>query len=573
MTGPSTSQAGSKRASPRALAALLAATAWAAPSGPAAAQEQCEVAQPLSASRLLRRASLDLRNRVPTAEEMQSALAAGELTDEVLADLLDSDGFVDVMREHHRELLWPNLEAVELVSQAHLLYPYPFGPNQTVYFSPLRSVFVRTVGDGNLYTPCRNEPAEYDEDGHLVLEPVVVGTTTVAWTEGWVEVAPYWAPDTTIRVCALDALDNLTGRVCPGPASRYPFAESFCRSISGFDPFLAEPFRDSQVDCNSAFAFLSPDCGCGPELRHCSTPQQVVELRESFTEQQMRMVDRVVREDRPYEELLTDSQLEWNGKLVHYLRWQVGLVLDLYAGAPQAWSLPDLEWTDDRWQPAPASSRHAGLLTTPGFLLRFTANRMRAHRYYDAFECRSFVPSGPLPSPFEPCSQREDLTERCGCDSCHVTLDPLAAHWGRFAEFGIGSLSSDRFPRVIGASCSPPIEDPEQFYRCIRSYELDPQGEEVDYRGWLNAYVFRDPSEYPIIETGPRLRVDRSVADGTIQRCLAQRLWTRFMHRPPTPEESAEVLPELVSEFEASGRSLTALVRAIVRHPAYGRTR
>jgi len=536
--------------------------------------EQCRVARPLSAPRLLRRASLDLRNRVPSLDELEAAEAAGEVPDAILDAYLSSEGFREVLREHHAELLWPNLDAVELFARTHLLVPHRFGrdPSQTVYYGPLRAVYVRAVGDGNIFTPCRNEPAEYDDDGHLVLEPVLVGTTTVAWTEGWVEVEPYWAPGSTLKVCALDALDALVGRACPGPSERYPFAEPTCSSIARLDRFMDEPFRGRLIDCASPFSYLSPDCGCGPQLQYCATPEIAERVRDDLLEQQLRLVDRVVENDLPYETLLTSTELDWSGPLVHYMRHQARLVLDLYAGDPRAWSLPDLDYTDERWISAPASGPQAGVLTTPGYLLRFSANRMRAHRYYDAFECRSFVPNGPLPSPFEPCSQREDLTERCGCDACHVALEPLAAHWGRFAEFGAAPLPTDVFPPTVGDACRSPVQGPEQFYRCVRSYELDPQGEEEAYRGYLNAYVFRDAAEHDFIEGGPRRRVQASLADGTLQRCLAQRLWTRFMHRPPSPEEVTDVLPELVETFERSGRRIDALVRAIVRHSAYRRT-
>jgi len=552
---------------------MVAASAVAGAPAIAAAQEACETARPLSASRLLRRVSLDLRNRIPAYDELQDARERGAVGDDVIASYLDSAGFRSVMREHHAELLWPNLGATEMFSPSHVLYPYEVGDGQAVYYSPLRAAFVRAVGDGSLYTPCRYEPAEYDEDGHLVLEPVMVGTTTVGWAEGYVEVEPYWAPGTTVKVCALDARDHLTGRACPGPAERYPLAEPTCRQIANLDRYMQEPFRDSVVDCNSPFAFLSPDCGCGPGLRHCVTPQVAGVIQQSFIEQQMRMVDRVVEAGRPYEDLLTSVELDWNGPLVHYMRYQVGLVLDLFAGDPSAWSLPDLDYSDAGWATSEASPQHAGVLTTPGYLLRFSANRMRAHRYYDAFECRSFVPNGPLPSPFEACSQREDLTERCGCDACHVTLEPLASHWGRFAEFGIGALSEETFPAVLGASCTPPIDGPEQFYRCTRFYEIDPQGEEIAYRNWLNAYVFREPEEHELIERGPTARVEASVRDGTIQRCVVERMWTRFMHRPPTPAERTSVLPEIVDTFDAAGRRLDALVESIVAHPAYRRTR
>lgn len=536
--------------------------------GQADSGETCEA--DLEPTRLLRRLSLDLRNHVPTAEEL--AAAREGVSEDVVDAFLNSEGFVQVMREHHADLVWPNLDTVELVPNSHLLYPYPVGGGEVIYYSPLRAVLMRQVGDTQLYTPCRNEPATYDDEGNLNVEEVRVGDQVVAYTEGYVEVEPYWAPGTTVKVCGFDALDNPVGRVCPGPSERYPFAESICRGIVALERFLEEPYEGSSISCNSAFAYLSPDCGCGPNLQNCATPQVVQTIASNLLEQQLRIVQEVVQEGGAYEEILTRNSIEWSGPAVHYMRYHAPLVLDVYSGELEDWNLPDLDYTDSRWVRAPRSNLHAGLLTSPGFLLRFATDRMRAHRYYNAFECRSFVPSGPLPSPFEECSQNEDLTERCGCDSCHLTLEPLASHWGRFIENGFGELTQERYPNdYAAAGCVPPVESAETFYRCIREYEVQPTEQTRPYLGQLKAYVFRDPAEHDLIEQGPKRRVAEALGSGVLQECLAQRMWMEFMRREPTPDEFREVIPELVNVFEESGRDVKALVKAIVTHPAYGR--
>ena len=542
---------------------------------PASAQEQCREDEKLDGARLLRRMSLDLRNRMPTVEEMRAA--ADGIDGETIDAFLESEGFSKIMRAHHADLLWPNLEMVEVIANQQLLVPYPTG-TEPIWYAPLRSIYNRTVGNTEtLYVPCLDQPAEFDEDGRIVFQPITDGGgNVVAYAEGWVEVTPYWDPSTTIRVCALDAQPDLTGTACPGPEGRYPFRESFCRGAESFDPFTAEPLRGSQVECGGSLNILSPECGCGPNLRHCVpvAPGQTVyqQITSSLVEQQMRIVERVLERDLPYEQILAETALEWNGPLVHYMRWIAGTSDQVYAGELEDWNLPEKNWSDADWTEAEASPRSAGVLTSPGFLLRFAVDRMRAHRYYNAFECRSFVPNGPLPSPFEPCSQREDLSERCGCDSCHATLEPLAAHWGRFMENGFGELPADDFPAQFGGRCQPPIDGVDTLQICLRAYNLNPPpgSETAEFADMLDAYVFRDAGEAAFIESGPGLRVESGVESGVIQSCLAERMWTELMGRAPTVEEETQVLPQIVQRFESQGRSLKAMVRAIVELPAYG---
>ncbi|MCA9554155.1 MAG: hypothetical protein KC933_29240 [Myxococcales bacterium] len=539
----------------------------------AAAQDVCEdVSRPLTGQRLLRRISLDLRDSVPSGVEVEAQRDEESVGEAVLEQYLASEEFVGVMRRYHEALLWPNIDQIQIVPDTHMLYPLEFTPGDPVYVSPVRAVFVRAVGNGNIFVPCKNEPAEFDALGNLVLEPVVVGTTTVSWVEGYVEVEPYWAPGTSVKVCGLDALPNVTGALCPGPADRYPFLEGYCSQFDAYAAAVQAPFRDAQVSCDSALAIFAPECACGPNLRYCMTPETGAQIRASLLDQMLRVVERTVAQNRPYHEVLTTKTVEFNGPVVHFLKYMSNLSFDISGGVDATAPPPDLEYSQvDTWVPVERTGRHSGVLTTPGYLLKHQSGRQRAHRFYNAFECSSFIPAGPLPSPFEPCSQHEDLTQRCGCDGCHKTLEPLAAHWGRFSEYGFTHLDEATYPSRVGANCAPPLSSVLQLFKCYRYYELEPVGEEQAYAGMLNAYVFRTPEEVENIEVGPSKLAQDSLQSGRFAQCTVRRLWSHFMRREPTLDEAAEVIPDLAAVFEASDHDLKALVKTIVSHPAYRR--
>lgn len=528
-------------------------------------------ARPLPPQRLLRRLSLDLRGRAPTVAEILAQSGRDSVSEATVQSFLDSDDFVGVMRQHHASLLWPNIDQIELVPETHILYPYPIGEGDLVYFSAVRAAFVRAVGSTNIFVPCLPEPARFDDDGQLILEPVVVGDEVVAYQEGYVEVSPYWAPETTIKVCALDALDAPTGTVCPGPTERYPFSETICAQFDGFAGLVSAPFRNTQTSCDGPLSILAPECGCGPDLRYCVTPETNAEIRASLLEQALRIVDHVIARDEPYEQILLTKDIEFNGPVVHYLNHMSRLSFDTYARIDSTAPPPPLSYADRRWVPVSRTGRHAGVLTSPGYLLKFQTGRQRAHRFYNAFECASFIPNGPLPSPFEPCSQREDLTQRCGCDACHQTLEPMAAHWGRYAEYGFGHLSEAEYPFVVDDRCTPPVRGVEQLFECFRFYELEPVGQEEPYFGFLLPYVFRTLDERQNIEQGPAKLVQDSLTSGRLDRCTVRRMWTHFMRREPNLDEDGSEIPQLTADYVAAGRSLKSLVSAIVRHPAYGR--
>ncbi len=539
------------------------------------AQEVCSTTTKMEGNQLLRRLSLDLRNRVPSTAEIEAQKGVAAVPESKIDQYIESPEFLKVIRRYHDSLLWPNLDQVEIIPETNMLYPYPVGPapEDVIYLSYLRAVLVRAAPNGtDLYLPCKNEPAQFDAQGNVIVEPVMMGNEVIAYQEGYVLVEPYWAPGTQIKVCGLDAQPAASAVACPGPAERYPFLDPSCQQIQAYADYAQAPFSGAEVSCNGPLALFAPGCGCGENLQYCSTYEVRQEVRNALLEQMGRIVDRTVGSDRPYHEVLTDPMIEYNGPVSHYLRNQVGLSFDLFNQVdPATMPVPNIPFTDKSWTPAARSGRHSGVLTAPGYLLRFTTNRGRAHRYYNAFECSSFIPNGPLPSPFEACSQHEDLTQRCGCNACHQALEPMAAHWGRFSEYGFAYLDENEFPTRIGSSCVPPLSDVTQLFRCFRLYELDPVGEEIPYQGLLNAYVFRTEEQRSYIDQGPRHLAEESVSSGRFASCTTRKMWTYFMRRDPTAEEEAAVLPGIQSKFVEDGYNLRTLVKEIVSQPAYGR--
>lgn len=545
----------------------LSSNAFGAP-----ADDTCQAAEPLDGQRLLRRLSLDLRGTVPSYEEALEQHGKNDVSESKIEEMIRSPELVQTIRKFHEASLWPNLDQVDLVPGANMLYPYELAPGVRIYMSPLRAVFTRTTGS-NLYVPCKPEPARFDADGKVIADPLMMGTSIIAYQEGYVEVEPYWAPGTRIKVCGFDAQTADSAPLCPGPGERFPFVEPYCQQYQNAATSVRAPFRSSLVSCEAPMSLFAPGCGCGPNLKLCHSLESRALLRKSLLDQELRIVEDVVSHDQPYHQILLTKHVEVNGPIAHYLTHQSRLAFDVY-GDPDATSAvpPGLSFTDaDRWLPVERTGRHSGILTTPGYLLRFQSNRSRANRFYSAFECSTFIPSGPLPSPFEPCSKHEDLTKRCGCDACHKALEPLASHWGRFSEYGLTPIDDARFPRALGQSCTVPISSVEQLFRCYRFYKIDAVGEEVPYRYQLNSYVFRTPEEVVNIEQGPALLANHAIQSGQFSTCTARKMWTHFMRRAPTSDEETQVIPDLVTKYEAANFNLKQLVRAIVLHPAYRR--
>jgi hypothetical protein len=500
---------------------------------PAATAQVCAGDDLQDSLQYLRRLSLDLRGRVPDYEELASVVTNRALDPAIVEGMLASEDFLHQLRAHHRDLLWTNVTAQRLNGAIWDIRSSGRAQGD-VWYSPNRALQYR---GGQV--PCRAEPATFDAAG----QPVAVADPNDARLrrEGYVEVAPYWAPATRIKVCAFDAQTNLQADTARGP-----------------------------VDCDRA---LAQGCGCGPNLAWCQARSAGTQLAitESMNEQLLRYLERVVREGRPYTDAILGRDMDLNGPIAHWLRNQTGTGGNLLvAGPEQNHPVPELAFTEvDTWTRVERGARHAGVLTMPGYLIKFASDRGRANRFYQAFLCTSFESNEPIPPATDACHGEPDLTKRCGCKGCHTAVEPAAAHWGRWAEAGSLALNEDLFP-TVNPACTTAAGARSRLCQLFYFTEADVTVPEVEdaYVGTLRAYVYADEARRANIEAGPERLAQQAVDSGAFARCTVQQLWTRLMGRAPAPAEDAAV-EALADDFAEGGYRLPDLVHALVTRPEY----
>jgi len=519
-----------KRALTMSLFVLLVGVRTAA-SDPAGLELVCPDDEPeVSLSRHLRELSLDLRGIVPTLEEYEEVLAAGEVSDSLIDEWLASQEFVDRTVRRHRALLWNNVTNVNLFNNNVTLNG---NGNNTTYWRRNPAVTYRGAS-----VTCLDEPAQWDDDGRIVTTLQDDGTQL----EGWVEVAPYWDPENLVRVCAFDAQEALV-------------------SPSG-------------TECASNDGASDPGCGCGPNLAWCrgnmATIQPVLEAMGRDVE--LRIAD-ILGADGSYLDLFTGRVAYVNGPLAHYWKHQVNVPAGIRMTPMPlpAEQLPDLEFTDvDTWVPIQLGQEHAGILTSPAYLLRFQTRRSRANRFFTAFMCQPFQPpdSG-LAASDDASSYSLDLQHRDGCKYCHALLEPSAAYWGRWPETGAGYLSAEEFPGLN-----------EDCYRCAtsslscsdacRTHYLTEAltSEQSPYLGMLQAFEFRREDHVPNIEAGPKALALSVVVDGRLPDCVSRTAVSWLLGREVLPEEEPWI-DELHRLFVASNFSYRSLIKRIVESPVY----
>ena len=510
-------------------------------SAPQIAQAQvCEESSLQTSLQYLRRLTIDLTGKVPSIEALEEVVASTSVDDATIDAYLDSDAFVEQMRAYHLDLLWTNVSNQRFVPNAWELTEPSERSRSPAYWSTSQGRMNNYRG-GTAF--CLDEPVTYDDNGDIVTTPDPDDPSNRR--EGWVEVEPWWALGTTVKVCAFDAQDNLTS---------------------------AQPQPNGQPgDCERLMG--RADCGCGPNLRwcHARSPNTERILAESFAEQLLRYIDIIVRDDTAYTDLLVGQGGEVNGPISHWLQYQTQTGGNIFPSHDiQNHSVPVISGDAiDTWESYERGLRHAGVLTMPGYMVKFPTNRSRANRFYNAFLCESFeAPSGGLPDASDSCSDEPDLTERCGCKYCHATVEPAAAHWGRWVEAGLGAMNTDLFP-IYNERCTEP--NARNNFAC-RLFYLTPNAATHDklqeYIGTLNAYVFLDEEHEQNVEEGPIRLAQEAIESGQFATCTVTRLWRHLMHRDPYDEEVA-VISELANEFASNGYSFKELVRSLIKREEY----
>ncbi|MCO4769144.1 MAG: DUF1549 domain-containing protein [Deltaproteobacteria bacterium] len=486
--------------------------------------------------RWLRAVSLDLRGAPPTPEE-HARVAAGESVESLIDEWLATPEFASQVVRHHRSLLWPNVSDIRLLSnRQRLLY------RDGVYYRYLVAPHYRGGP-----VSCGDFEASWDANGELVTT-----TDENGWTqEGWVEVTPYWNPDIKVKVCAFEAQEAL------------------------YSPWGTK--------CNTYESRYDPHCGCGPNLAWCDTfnlghnggnPNPPVAV--AIVGDMERRISRVIEQDLSYLEVLTGRTMYVNGPLVHFLKYQTQVPAHIrFNEVPvDPALLPELAFEDeDTWVELTLGPEQSGVLTSTAYLMKFQTRRGRANRFHNAFLCQPFqAPADGLSGLDDP-DPPIDLTERDGCRYCHALLEPAAAHWGRFGEYGAGYLDPEDYSPYredcawcaqTGESCSP---------ECRNYYVVDPISSEEDpWVGWMQSYEFIESRHQENIELGPQLLVASGVVDGRLPRCVAQKTAGWLLGRD-LAEVEEDWLDEIAGRFADGQFNYKALVRDILTSERYRRVR
>jgi len=514
------------------LAAMLLLT----PAHAAPKAQTCGLSETQLQLQYLRRLSLDLKGQLPSYDELWAVIQKGKVTDQMIVNMLKSDEMLREIEAYHTRLLWLNLDNRRLAPGSWSVG----GNGTTIPFHLTLQGRKRRYRGGNVV--CLNEPATYNADGSIAYKEkkytLSNGRTETIRQEGYVMVKPYWAPTKEYKVCAFDAQTT-----------------AYTKTTT--------PLHCSKVSYRQ-------ECGCGPNMRWCqrgTTTQRLI--TRSMTQQVLRYARTIVKENRPYSDLILGRDIEVNGPLSHWYRYQTetggGF---LFATKEQNFNIPTVPFLEQNtWVKVKERGYlHSGVLTLPGFLLKFESNRSRANRFYHAFLCQHFqAPAGGLPAADSECHNEPNLTKRCGCNFCHKAVEPAAAYWGRWAEAGISPLNPKQFPERL-AKCETP--QGARSLECRRLYFTRPNHpEEAKYKGMLNAYVFADEHMKNNIALGPRGIAHKAVSLGKFADCTTKKIWG-WLVGPVIPQQEAK-LKQMAQQFRKDKHNLLNLIKTIVTSNEY----
>jgi hypothetical protein len=510
----------------------------------------CNQPHEIDRYQLLRRLSLDLRGHAPTYEEYEAldATPGTTLPPAAVDVFLAGDTFRAQMRRYHEQLFWPNVSLVRLHGQETLLATYQNQGQVALSIAAAGRAYIYrgTPKGGAIRAPACDDYEHKDFDPkypgqYRPVNPKV--DVDGVRHDGWRLVAPYWDPATKIKVCAYEAQETMVAA--------------------------------NNAACHTASGRARAECGCGPGLKFCYGPGRVTDnaIALALREQLGRAVDEVTTGGKPYTDLLLATRSSENGPIAHWKKWLApSYTLNLTYNVPaRDEATVDKEFLDATWAAVDRPTYHAGVVTTPAYLLRFQTDRGRANRFRIDFVCEQFVPPA-KPTNAPGCSQSDpDLTNRCVCQYCHAKLEPLAAHFGLYAEAGTAAMFD-------------PMAYPKQNPSCVgttgglcgRFYVTD---KEAHRPGWLQAYQFADthPEYATHLEKGPRALAQQVIADGSFARCTVRRLFAHLVRREMrvAGDDASEqpLLEELAKGFVAAKWSFPWLVKKIVSLPAYRRVR
>ena len=509
----------------------------------------CEAPRAIDKYQLLRRLSLDLRGRIPSIEEYQSLDAQDFVPDSTVPAFLQTDDFRLAMRRYHEHMFWPNVSNVRLHNTNS-------GLQTRSGIWSLQSTGRARTYRGALGALC----SDYEQTHFVTLpdgstnyepDPAYVVVTAGVKDEGWRWVTPYWSPSTPIKVCAYDAMETLT-----------------------------VPLAGVQTSCGDFRTNGNRLCGCGPNLQFCYSSVADAAITSAMREQLALSIDDLSVGGQPYTDILLSTQAYENGVLSF---WKRNLASNLsltntYITPDPDEEIADLDWSDGSWTQIDRKGPHAGVVTLPAYLLRFQTDRGRANRFRIDFACEFFIPPATL-SPQPGCDPgAADLTQRCNCQYCHATLEPLAAYFGLFSEAGTTVTTDTRIFPLVNPACvsANPSAMCSRFY--VTHADAHNPGSLLT-RQWAD--VHPEYLDHMVgggdVPAGPRQWARQLIADGTFAQCTVKRMFSYFMkrdmHVAGDQSDDLDLLQSLADGFQSSNYSLPWLVQQVVTLPEYRRVR
>lgn len=501
--------------------------------------EICAPVERLDKYRYLRQLTLDLYGRIPTVEEYERLHAVDDVSDPMIDEMIGAPEFYSQLRRYHRNLLWSNLGEDDLIGQ--------------VIQEEGDDTFRVWVNQGKRDEYRRRdvlcldmEHTNFDAEGRALpmFENYMEGSCAGSQgcrMDGWVELSPYWAPGTTIRVCAFDA---------------QPHTDATPNDNG--DPRTCDQTGDDD-----------PLCGCGTDLRYCTAREDdgnYDAVHEALLEEPARLFERVIASGEPYMNAFSTRSTAMNGTLAHYYRY---LADDNDSELKNA---PELPYDAD-WQYVERESFHSGILTTLGFLRRFASHRARVNRLYTAFLCDPFeAPSGGLPSATDDCSSNPDLSSRCGCAACHATIEPATTHWGRWEE-GDDFVYREDIDTFSNNCANCEKGDCSNFCKTFyitRELETSPGSVDTEL-GKFKVLGWRSEEQAAALDVGPSALVTSPEYQQQLASCAVRNFAEHVFGRELSAEERTGWLVEKTASFASVGHDFLKMVKDVVTDERYRR--
>ena len=408
-------------------------------------------------------------------------------------------------------------------------------------------------------------------------------------------------PTISIRVCREEAQVAESGHVHVTGRTKHPPEGEKLPGGRIKPPPNDKPFalqhKGEPIACDTRSAVENTiDCGCGIGLERCIPndgngqtnafyfpnkmplgPGEPLDLAKQKAErwypywwsrETVHLIDDLFDRNRDFREILTGRETFVNGPLAQYYRTiqhssccgpetAFGMTEEL-APLFDPKNVPvDLQPQDvEEWKVvADRGPNAAGILTTPMFLQKYATARARGAVLYNAFLCKSFIAENAQLTP----STEPNLMKRPGCQTCHATLEPLAAYFSRIEPSSSVFLPASNFP-AVNPACRKD-KNGKLNGNCNALYDVafaDDKG--ATLRSAYGSIAHADAGAVGAAKDITKMP--------EFSQCAVQRVTSSFLGRQTTPDDAA-LLGQLDRDFVASGYKMRTLVKGIVRSAEY----